>query len=1092
MAQKCDLDHNNTNFSKFMMAKIQKAHKIYTEASTAPESERKWIAHLKFYQFIVKLIIGNPEYCLGVGNNSRGLLMYAAMGMGKTRAAVASALAIKDDRPVVILLPKSLQTNMEKTIVDVCRMVGDRRTPEDLFNKFSFVSMDAFNFAKQLRQAGRGKKHPRTKLPQNEGLDGKLLIVDEAHNLFRSIINSGVGDGEDASNARQVYEIIMAAKDLRILFMTGTPAAKDPFEIVPCFNLLAGYPILPERYDAFCDAFIDYEKQEIKNPDKLANLLTGMVSHVSHELPTEPHTEGVNKGPGDDGWFPVELPIEVVEVEMSSPQYLAYAIIRDKEDREAAGKKFTSSVSTTPLSLPGKTSNAISTYYVKSRTISTYYDDQSGAIDELHSPKLMAATRYVEEAPGIVLIYSQFVESGGIAAMCRYLEEICHYQKFELPQSVGGGGLKNAVQMGAVNKLTDGFMYEKYSADSEIKRIAQIAHGIDSAERAKIEAILRAGPVEIKTLDDIAFTEVNSPITYKTADYSLAVDERMSQVLSVLICYYYLKKRPIKICPKNEVKKYVLHVAPNIVFSEDGVEICFCKKCTCNCAAGWRSVDDFADKKCAIYKPPFAPADIILFISDDKHTLKTKSAVAAFNDVANLRRTWATATKGRDRCVDCAAEEMVWAISNEFAEYDAGVVDHEDCFADYFNRRHGNVDDLKHIHGLLCTKTKTARMKHILNFKTEPEEIVGTEFIQVAGNYHSSKFLWNADGKFARFFVADVASALISDIGLIKSVLSKDPNIGKGRPGILALYTVTGDLHIIDGVDVIARNIIDGVTTTIVKIITRRELIESYVGEAETIKNKVISFGVVNDAPISGGSEGKRYAIISGAVAPKDRQRIQDILNSPENMHGEIIKVIAISKTGAEGLNLKNISMVIHLEPYWDMARHDQVVSRAVRMGSHDMLPRDERKVRNIILISKANETARKEMGSSVKEDKTIDQKFFAAAKEKKVLIEKLRVVMKQACIECRAFGYPNCYSCKPTNQKLYGYENDIERENPCVPDTASELEANELEIDGEKYYYITEPEVKIFIYSNKIDAYVPMSTTDPNYNKVRDIIDKN
>ena len=1097
MSQKCDLVHNSTNFSKFMMTKIQKAYKLYSDASTASESDRKWIAHLKFYQFVVKLVIGDPEFCLGVGKNARGLLMYAAMGMGKTRAAVAAALSIKDNRPVVILLPKSLQTNMEKTIVEVCNMVGEKRLPDELYNKFTFVSMDAYNCAKQLRFAGRGKKHPKTGAPQKEGLDGKLLIVDEAHNLFRSIINSGAGDGEDASNARQVYDCIMNAKDLKILFMTGTPAAKDPFEIVPCFNMLAGYSILPERYDAFCESFIDYKNQTILNADKLANLLTGMVSHVSHELPTEPFKEGAKKMPGDDGWFPEELPIEVVEVEMSKPQYLTYVIIRDKEEKESSGKnQTTAKVSTAPLSLPGKTSNAISTYYVKSRTISTYYDDESGEIDELHSPKLMEALKYVNQAKGIVLVYSQFVESGGIAAFCRYLEKFNKYEKYELP-FLGGSAIDQAVKMQSFNRLTSGFNYEKYSSQNEIKNIKQITPDISESEYKTVEKLLSAGPVKLESMDNITFNPETEYVgNYKTAELSLSVDRTTAEVLSVFIFALEVAKKAnkykIKLCPNSKhVTKYINTYSPDLLSDKSDHGICLCGKYCDYEACLTTEVKDGMNG--IIVKPPFARADQLLLIRGDQ--INSKEKVSSFNNSINLMRTWCTAEFGRDRCFDCASEIMVWESVADIVvnKVNDDYIRSDDCFEEYCNCRKGNLSDLQHIHGLLSTKSKTDRMKHIVQFKDLPETVIGSEFIQVNGNLHSSKYLWSTDTRFVRFYTVDIASALVYDISLIKKVFSQDTEVGKNKIGIMALYTPSGDLHIIDGLDVIARRIIDGETTVIVKIITRKELIESYVREAGSCKNHAISFTVTNDATTGGSEDNEpkilsapKYAIISGAITTQNRQRIQDVLNSQDNMYGDIIKVLAISKTGAEGLNLKNISMVIHLEPYWDMARHDQVVSRAVRMGSHDMLPRADRIVRNIILVSKANTEVAKDLGDVVKEDKTIDQRFLYAAKEKKVLIEKLRLVLKQACIECRAFGYPNCFTCKPTDQRLYGYDNDITRDNPCTTDSSTEMEATEIVVDGKSYYYVTSPNVQIFKYSDQIEAFVPVSNADDDYDKVR------
>ena len=74
---------------------------------------------------------------------------------------------------------------------------------------------------------------------------------------------------------------------------------------------------------------------------------------------------------------------------------------------------------------------------------------------------------------------------------------------------------------------------------------------------------------------------------------------------------------------------------------------------------------------------------------------------------------------------------------------------------------------------------------------------------------------------------------------------------------------------------------------------------------------------------------------------------IKDVLNetAANNNHGEIIKVLMITSSGAEGINLKNTRYVHILEPYWHPVRMEQVIGRARRICSHENLPDDERRV---------------------------------------------------------------------------------------------------------------------------------------------------
>ncbi len=66
---------------------------------------------------------------------------------------------------------------------------------------------------------------------------------------------------------------------------------------------------------------------------------------------------------------------------------------------------------------------------------------------------------------------------------------------------------------------------------------------------------------------------------------------------------------------------------------------------------------------------------------------------------------------------------------------------------------------------------------------------------------------------------------------------------------------------------------------------------------------------------------------------------------SPDNNLGDIIKLLMITSSGAEGINLKNCRFIHIVEPYWHPTRIDQVIGRGRRICSHQNLPE---KLRNI------------------------------------------------------------------------------------------------------------------------------------------------
>ena len=59
------------------------------------------------------------------------------------------------------------------------------------------------------------------------------------------------------------------------------------------------------------------------------------------------------------------------------------------------------------------------------------------------------------------------------------------------------------------------------------------------------------------------------------------------------------------------------------------------------------------------------------------------------------------------------------------------------------------------------------------------------------------------------------------------------------------------------------------------------------------------------------------------------------------NMYGEVIHLLMISSSGAEGIDLKNVRYVHITEPYWHPVRIDQMIGRAKRICSHKDLPEE-------------------------------------------------------------------------------------------------------------------------------------------------------
>ncbi|MBM3456657.1 MAG: hypothetical protein FJX80_16240, partial [Bacteroidetes bacterium] len=89
-----------------------------------------------------------------------------------------------------------------------------------------------------------------------------------------------------------------------------------------------------------------------------------------------------------------------------------------------------------------------------------------------------------------------------------------------------------------------------------------------------------------------------------------------------------------------------------------------------------------------------------------------------------------------------------------------------------------------------------------------------------------------------------------------------------------------------------------------------------------------------------------RYAMITGdpRLSPNNDFEVKG-LTGEDNIDGNKVKVVLISKAGSEGIDLKFIRQVHILDPWYNMNRPEQIIGRAVRNFSHKDLPFEKRNV---------------------------------------------------------------------------------------------------------------------------------------------------
>jgi hypothetical protein len=430
------MSHNSTDYPLEVNTQVDRIAEVYNENKTL----------LRKFQFIVK------EYL--VNTDKRGILLYHTPGMGKTVVASAITEYYRNNYPkkkIIIMLSKSLENNMRINILRFIknerRLNGLSKLPDVMIHQiieknYSFISLNASNMYDQLNSISRGLNKEVNELDillkgNNEStnvLDNSLLIIDEFHNLSNSIKNG-------SKNAVRLYKKIMNTRNIKMLFMTGTPIINHPFELVPAFNMLEGYlyenkkkhTLFPENEEEFKSFFIDHETKSIKNKKRFQNRIVGLVSYYGDFYFDQ--REG----------FPLQHELEVIKVPMSSYQFSRYLEIRDIELEEDS--RYRQRTKTEAFAVSDR--NSKGSYRIRSRQVSNYgipeyaLEFSRGRISvkkdinkirdsdliklSTYSPKFRSILDNIKSQDGLGVVYSEFVSGEGLYLFAKVLEKVNGY-----------------------------------------------------------------------------------------------------------------------------------------------------------------------------------------------------------------------------------------------------------------------------------------------------------------------------------------------------------------------------------------------------------------------------------------------------------------------------------------------------------------------------------------------------------------------------------------------------------------------------------------------------------------------------------------
>jgi hypothetical protein len=231
-----------------------------------------------------------------------------------------------------------------------------------------------------------------------------------------------------------------------------------------------------------------------------------------------------------------------------------------------------------------------------------------------------------------------------------------------------------------------------------------------------------------------------------------------------------------------------------------------------------------------------------------------------------------------------------------------------------------------------------------------------------------------------------------------------------------------------------------------------------------------------------------KFALYTGTEDSEKRELIRIIYNgewekapknisdelrriSSNNEFGEIIKLLMITASGSEGINLRNTRYVHIMEPYWNPARIDQVVGRARRICSHKNLEQRYQTVEAFIylmkftreqIVSDKSITLKLQDKSKrkydIEDDKkdyvpfTSDQALYEISEIKREISEQIITSIKETSIDCQLYqlGSKEGLNCLRfgkdgiASNEAFSYKPNIKNESN---DVIAELNKREEEV---------------------------------------------
>lgn len=168
------------------------------------------------------------------------------------------------------------------------------------------------------------------------------------------------------------------------------------------------------------------------------------------------------------------------------------------------------------------------------------------------------------------------------------------------------------------------------------------------------------------------------------------------------------------------------------------------------------------------------------------------------------------------------------------------------------------------------------------------------------------------------------------------------------------------------------------------------------------------------------------------------------------NIHGDVIQLLMITASGAEGIDLKNTRFVHITEPYWHHVRINQVIGRARRICSHMQLEKELQDVTVFMYIAYFGDIDLEGYPNIKNLDnrESTDMKLFEIMKKKEKVSSIFLNTLKETAIDCKH----NCFTTKTRGDFLTHSDYNEEKLTTFKKGATKKTEFSKKTIDGKPY----------------------------------------